>query len=619
MRPVLNDRFYDRNSLNNMCREMLSSILETSLPLTREAIGCGLFQTEIIADYTDEESIHILKNCIKLLASMMESSLKDNARLDTIKAENEILIQSNEALQKEVLELQSENAHLKQQENTNCNLRDEIKQLNAKLAKLENKLNRKEHTPNSENSGLPPSKDPISCKDSIRKHRQSLRTKSDRKSGGQDGHTGHFKELYQADTTEQRFPKLQENESGDSIICPKCGAFIPKDIFEESDLHQILDITENLSTMVKNIIVMKGKCPNCGNVVTGEFGVYEKGRFNYGPNINALVVLLNNRHAMPPNRIVELFNDLLGVKISEGTILNILERQAIYCKPSWYRNRDDICDPKNGLLVVHADETHEGELLSNEIIDNSPPQNEEKKTDTKTQEKQTLWEWLFMNRRSVFMITKPSRESSTITDIFGDELKSKILVTDRYKGYFTDDIEVNGHQVCLVHLARNLKQKTELYPKYEWAQTFFNLIKELMRRYNENENSNDLYVEFQKRIHDLLHSETMRSELPSNEAVLEINRFKKELIKYEDYMLTFLKNDEVPMTNNLAERCLRSTKTKLKVSGTFRTRRGSYYYAITHSIVQTAILRGERPYKVLIEIAKKAETVKERASWDYLI
>ena len=61
---------------------------------------------------------------------------------------------------------------------------------------------------------------------------------------------------------------------------------------------------------------------------------------------------------------------------------------------------------------------------------------------------------------------------------------------------------------------------------------------------------------------------------------------------------------------------VRSTKTKLKVSGCFRTAYGSYMYAVIGSIVQTALMNKQNVYHKLIEIAIKAEPVKELASWD---
>ncbi|MBQ0080993.1 MAG: transposase, partial [Alistipes sp.] len=121
---------------------------------------------------------------------------------------------------------------------------------------------------------------------------------------------------------------------------------------------------------------------------------------------------------------------------------------------------------------------------------------------------------------------------------------------------------------------------------------------------------------YKKELHDYLYAETQKSELPDESAVVEIENFKKELRAHENDMLTFLTTDGVSPTNNAAEISLRSTKTKLKVSGNFRTEYGSYMYAVNGSIVQTAILNKENVYHKLLEIALKAETVDELAPWD---
>jgi hypothetical protein len=69
----------------------------------------------------------------------------------------------------------------------------------------------------------------------------------------------------------------------------------------------------------------------------------------------------------------------------------------------------------------------------------------------------------------------------------------------------------------------------------------------------------------------------------------ELVTFQKRMIKYRNYIFTFLYFQDVPPDNNASERAIRNIKVKQKISGQFKTANGAQPYAIIRSITDTCI------------------------------
>jgi transposase len=74
------------------------------------------------------------------------------------------------------------------------------------------------------------------------------------------------------------------------------------------------------------------------------------------------------------------------------------------------------------------------------------------------------------------------------------------------------------------------------------------------------------------------------------------------LQKRQDAVLAFAFHEEVPFTNNQAERDIRPTKTKMKVSGCFRTEYGAEIYARVQSFVSTVRKLQFNPFNELYTV-----------------
>jgi transposase len=67
-----------------------------------------------------------------------------------------------------------------------------------------------------------------------------------------------------------------------------------------------------------------------------------------------------------------------------------------------------------------------------------------------------------------------------------------------------------------------------------------------------------------------------------------LGRLMGRLTEYKEHVLAFAFNENVPFTNNLAERDLRTAKIKMKVSNCFRSFEGAEHYARIAGFISTA-------------------------------
>lgn len=262
---------------------------------------------------------------------------------------------------------------------------------------------------------------------------------------------------------------------------------------------------------------------------------------------------------------------LFNVNMSEGTISNILSRMRRYAAKGHEAIRRDILNTK----VVGADES--GVKINGELY----------------------WMWVFQTAVASYFFVDKGRASEIIKTHFPEGFMEQILVTDRLSAYFV--IETENHQICLAHLLRNLIYLTLLSPECSWPVEMIELIGEAMKRWKSEGFSQHLHDEFKPRLDELMEQEIKANPPEKQEAIAT---FRDNLNKKKDFILTFLNTEGVPPDNNASERAIRPVKTKLKVSGQFKTMDGAEAYANLHSIVQTARKNGQDPFFALQTVAK---------------
>ena len=225
------------------------------------------------------------------------------------------LLKRIETLEERVSELEIENTALKA----------ENAELRARLGK------------SSRNSNRPPSSD--GPKKGAPKN---SREPSDRQSGAQPGHEGKTRLMKDAP---DRVIKLQPKTE-----C-ECGGRINTD-FERYTPRQVEDVVP-VQVMTIEYRAHDGVCEKCGKVHKASFPEGVDSPVTIGANARAIAAYLTNYQLVPLKRTTEMMSDLLGIRISEGTIVRISEEAYNKLEASEKAIKREIVEED----VAHFDET----------------------------------------------------------------------------------------------------------------------------------------------------------------------------------------------------------------------------------------------------------------------
>jgi transposase len=214
-----------------------------------------------------------------------------------------------------------------------------VEGLVEKVGKLEERVNALEgkDKKNSRNSSKPPSGDGFG------KKTKSLRTKSQRKTGGQIDHPGST---------------LEWSEFVDVVVehkveqCHGCGASIAQEPVQKVWSRQVHDIPPIDLTVYEHRAEVKN-CPHCGIENEAEFPLEATNVVQYGPRLKSMMVYLMEGQLLPSARTCEVLSDIVGVNVSEGTLFNTRSQCFEQLAPIASTIQSAIVDSQ----VVHFDET----------------------------------------------------------------------------------------------------------------------------------------------------------------------------------------------------------------------------------------------------------------------
>jgi transposase len=438
----------------------------------------------------------------------------------------------------------------------NRELSKRVSELEAENAELRERLSRYEKPEkDSHNSSTPPSKESIKAQ-AVRRTR-SLRKPSNRHTGGQEGHKGST--LLMSDT-----PDVTEIHTPD--YCSVCGRSLSAIQGKEVETRQSIDIPLPVVPIITNHVSVEKKC-TCGKCNRGTFPAHVKSGVSYGVNLHAVAGYLSTVQHIPFKRLTGTLEDLYGIKISQGSVSNILNRMRKQSNPGYEAIRQVI----EKSPVVGADET--GEHLNGSLH----------------------WMWTFQNELVTYIFQHPSRGKAAIDEHFPQGLPHSILVTDRHRSYFK--METAGHQICLAHLLRELIYLGELDKEQKWSSALLDLLRDSIHQKKETSLSLIDADSIKEKFNTLMNQDLSLLDK-------QFHALQKSLIKHSNHLFQFLEYVNVPYENNASERSIRPLKVKQKVSGGFKSDNGADAFCQLHSIVHTARKNGQNPFKALIAVAE---------------
>jgi transposase len=438
---------------------------------------------------------------------------------------------------------------------------DRVDMLEARIVDLEARLNQDSH-----NNSKPPSSD------TTKNYTNDSKKKSSRSSGGQHGHEGST---------------LKRVATPDQVIlhsvdeCTHCGHSLLTVKAQSIKKRQVIDVPPITPVVTEHQAESKS-CPHCGVVSQAQFPSAVTKAVQYGETIKAIASYLMQYQLIPAARTREFLNDILGCPVSEGSLVAWSEHLAELSAPAYTEIQNVVA----ASSVIHTDETGVN------------------------CDKKNYWFHVVTTQAATLLSVHPKR-GKDVMDAIGVLPNFKgTAVHDMWASYFRyKDIR---HAVCNAHLLRELTFALEEF-KQRWAGKLITLLCHIHavverrrssgiaqldeRTMKRNQDRYDHLVALGLRKNPRHRgSPHMRGRVKQS----KVRNLLERLRDHADAVLLFMYVFTVPFTNNLAERDLRMSKVKMKISGCFRSPAAAEVYCRIRSYISTVSKQGLNIFHAIV-------------------
>ncbi|MGH8513299.1 MAG: IS66 family transposase, partial [Gammaproteobacteria bacterium] len=368
--------------------------------------------------------------------------------------------------------------------------------LSKRVAELEAKLDLPAKTP--DNSSTPPSQ--------RRKANEAASAKPNSKP-----HAGAHRPLH---------PNPTRKMDIHAQTCPHCRADVSGVAQEAVHAYDRIELPE-IKPDVTRVTLHGGVCPCCTKRFTAAAPAGLEPGSPFGPNLRAFVLYLRFTQAISFERLSRLMSDLLGLEISEGALVNMLDdsKQAFARAASLIRAR----------------------LLAGTILQSD-------ETSVRVG-KQTWWTWVFHHADNACFVIHPNRSRAVVEEFLGEH-RPDFWVSDRLAAQM--QWAKKDHQVCLAHLIRDAQ-----YAIDAGDTAFARSLRKLLTRACKIAGRRDQLADATLRAY----AYKLDTEL---DALLRITpthgagqKLQHVIKRFRRHMFVFLANRAIPPTNNGSEQALR--------------------------------------------------------------
>jgi len=407
----------------------------------------------------------------------------------------------------------------------------------------------------SSNSNKPPSSD----LPSQRAERPS-RPPSGRKPGGQPGHQANQRELLPDEQVTSR-------KHRDPRRCRGCSSSLADAEVIEPLRHQVVEIP-SISPEVTEHVLGRRRCTICNTVTAARLPVGTP-QGMCGPRLMALIALLTGAYHLSRRNTATLLQDVLGVKLSLGTVSNVES------------NVSDALAPAHAEALARVRQAQVKNLDATGWVQAGEPRSL----------------WTFASRlATVFVITRTAT-TDVVRELVGTVRGT--LVTDRGSqfGFWA----MRRRQICWAHLVRRFVAFTQDHrPEVQKLGEALLLLSQVhLACAHRARDGTETRTGLQTLIARLEPIFLRHLEGGVRLRVRGVSGVCSNLLAHKDAFFTYAFVGGVPTTNNHAERELRSFVLWRKQTAGTRSERGDRYAERVMSVVHTLRKQGRHVFSFL--------------------
>jgi transposase len=351
-------------------------------------------------------------------------------------------------------------------------------------------------------------------------------------------------------------------------VCPDCSSTLlelDQTTQFQTDLPPILPI-------VTKFTIETGYCPCCRRRVQGRHpeqisNATGAAGNTIGPVALTMAAELKHRLGVSYRKICDFFATYCNLEICPATLVRAEQRLAQLARPTY----DLLIDALRRCDIVHADETGWRVNTLN------------------------AWLWVFTNKDITIYTIRTgtgARGHQVPEDILGPDFDGYLIV-DGFKAY---DVLGYAKGQCNAHLLRRAKELNDTVAKREQSlvRTLITLLQEAMSLAERRQELTP--AGYARRVRDIEQRfEAWQLKLiRRHELSPDMDRLLKHIMNHFDEWLLFLRDPQVPPTNNHAERMLRPAVITRKVGGCNKTLLGALVHSILASLMVTCHQQGRK-------------------------